>query len=352
MNSASWERRVVLRVVGLGLWMGFAMVLGLALLAWLTPGEVDGAGVMRLRVYWFAFMGRTYVFHMGLAAGVIAAAAALARRIRLAGCAVGLAAALAGPGLWAQAPRGQPVHASGPVFRVMSCNLLVGHSHVEEVLAAVAKHDPDVILFQEYSPRTAEGLVRGLRERYPYRAEAMRDHAFGEAVFSKLAFVGEPEHFPHEPIREGARQGGVVGIQDPQIRVVVDWRGTEVVVQDVHTVPPMGGSYLAEQRKFIGWLAGWAKGETRPVVIAGDFNSTPESHNAADLRAAGLVEAHAAAGRGRGGTWPTDGPLAWFPPVRIDMIWASAGLRCVNSEVCERNASDHRPVVAEFVRER
>lgn len=343
--GATWSRG--LSVV---LWAGFAGVLGLWGLGLVVSGDLEGAGHSHLLVFWVAFMARTFGFHMGLGLGVLVVLAVAVRRRRLAGCAAVLGAVLAGPGV-VSGLRSLPTAPAGvPVLTVMSANLLVGHADEDALLAEIARHDPDLLIFQEYTPAKADVLVPRLKAKYPYRHEAMRQHAFGGAVFSKLPFVGEPEDAPHAELRAGAglREGGVVGIQDPQIRVVVEFAGAPVVVQNIHDAPPMGGSYLAEQRRFIGWLARWAAAEPRAVLIAGDFNSTPESVNAADLRAAGLTEAHTAAGVGRGGTWPTDGPLSWFPRVRIDQVW-TRGLRCVSSVVGEPNASDHRPVVARFV---
>lgn len=346
---SAWSRGLALL-----LWAGFAGVLGLWLVGLVVSGELEGAGRMHLLAFWVAFMARTFGFHMGLGLGLMVVLAAVVRRRRLAGCAAVLGAVLAGPGV-VSGFRSSPaipggVGAGAPVLTVMSANLLVGHADEDALLAEIARHDPDLLIFQEYTPAKADVLVRALAARYPHRHEAMRGHAFGGAVFSRLPFVGEPEDAPHAELRAdaGLREGGVVGIQDPQIRVVVEFAGAPVVVQNIHDAPPIGGSYLAEQRRFIGWLARWAAAEPRAVLIAGDFNSTPESVNAADLRAAGLTEAHAAAGVGRGGTWPTDGPLSWVPRVRIDQVWAR-GLRCVSSVVGEPNASDHRPVVAKYV---
>lgn len=351
MNGAPSVRRLGSRGLALILWSGVAGTFALWLLGRLVSGDLEGAGHAHLLAFWVAFMARTFGFHMGLGLGVVVLLAAVLRRWRLAGAAAVLGAVLAGPGAWSGL-RSPPAIPAGPVLTVMSANLLVGHAEEGALLAEIARHDPDLLIFQEYTPEKAAVLVPALAVRYPHRHEAMRGHAFGGAVFSKLPFVGEPEEAPHAELRAelGAalRRGGVVGIQDPQIRVVIEFAGAPVVVQNVHDAPPMGGSYLAEQRRFIGWLARWAAGEPRAVLIAGDFNSTPESVNAADLRAAGLTEAHAAAGVGRGGSWPTEGLLSWLPRVRIDQVWTK-GLRCVSSAVGAPNASDHRPVVAKFV---
>jgi endonuclease/exonuclease/phosphatase (EEP) superfamily protein YafD len=301
-------------------------------------------------LFWFAFMGRTFSPHLGLLLLAFVLIAALFRRRRIALASFALAGVLLFP--WAASfLRAAPSRSGAPTLIVMSANLLRGSVGEESLLAEIRRTNPDVILFQEYTPDKAAALRPVLGPLYPHYDEAMRDHAFGQAIFSRFAFVSPADHAPHAALREslaGAlRLGGVVGIQDPQIRVAIDFHGTPVVLHNIHMPPPMGGSYLAEQRRMTAWLCDSAAAETRPLILAGDFNSTPESLNAADLRAAGLFEASDTA-KGRSTTWPTEGPLSWIPGVRIDHQWHNVGLVCVRSEVCADNPSDHRPIVATY----
>ncbi len=314
------------------------------------PGDLDHAGPVTRILFWFAFMGRTFSVHLGLLLLALVLTAAILRRRRVALASFALAAVLLFP--WGLSYfRSPPVRTGIPTLIVMSANLLRGSVGEESLLAEIRRTNPDVILFQEYTPDKAAALVPVLGPLYPHYDEAMRDHAFGQAIYSKFAFVAPPDHAPHAPLRESLagdlRLGGVVGIQDPQIRVAIDFHGTPVVLHNIHTPPPMGGSYLAEQRRMTAWLCESVGAETRPMILAGDFNCTIESLNAADLRAAGLAEASDIA-RGRSTTWPTEGPLSWIPGVRIDHQWHNAGLVCVHSEVCAKNASDHRPIVATY----
>ncbi len=78
-----------------------------------------------------------------------------------------------------------------------------------------------------------------------------------------------------------------------------------------------------------------------PLLVAGDFNSTPHSWVYRHI-AQGLQDTFATAGRGMGFTYP-----APFPLVRIDYILASRHWDVVAAHVPEAYArSDHRPVVA------
>jgi endonuclease/exonuclease/phosphatase family metal-dependent hydrolase len=83
----------------------------------------------------------------------------------------------------------------------------------------------------------------------------------------------------------------------------------------------------------------------KPVVLCGDFNATPNSRVYQRLRKT-FEDTWAHAGQGEGFTAP-----AGVPVNRIDYLWFLKGphLKPVKVWVPESSASDHRPVVAEFV---
>lgn len=88
-----------------------------------------------------------------------------------------------------------------------------------------------------------------------------------------------------------------------------------------------------------GVLAFWRQ---RPrTLVAGDFNETPGGPAIERLRAGGLTDLAAAAGKGGEPTFP-----ALRPSRRIDYIWASPDVLAVSAEVPAVTASDHRPVLA------
>lgn len=123
---------------------------------------------------------------------------------------------------------------------------------------------------------------------------------------------------------------------------MIEVRGTQIVLQNVHYAPPIHSSYLLEQRIMTQWLCDWLARETRPVIVAGDFNSTQSSVNLADLRRAGLVDSRSFA-RGWTGTWPASG-LASALPVAIDHV-LTRGLLCESSTPGSDIASDHLPLL-------
>ena len=80
-----------------------------------------------------------------------------------------------------------------------------------------------------------------------------------------------------------------------------------------------------------------------PLIVTGDFNSTPYNWAYHHL-ARGMHDAFTAAGRGLGYTYPAGGPL-----VRIDYVLASNHWEVVEAWVPDATTlSDHRPVLADL----
>jgi len=339
-------RRKSARLLGLAA-IGIIIVsAGVLALAYATPEWLAHSRGVERRLFMFAFFVRTFEMHIGLVLLGPFVALLVLRRWTIAAIAFALVAWTLGSLAisilrQSNAPVGQPL-------RVMTANLLVGHAEVDALVTQVRQFSPDVIFFQEYTPAKAAKLEASLGSTYPFRVEGMRDHAFGEAIYSKIAFVSEPELYPHEGIRaQGSlvgRAGGDVGIWDPQIRAVIEFGGSEIVLQNVHYAPPIHTSYLLEQRIMTRWLCDWLSHESRPVIIAGDFNCTQTSVNFDDLCRAGLIDSRAAASRGWAGTWPAAG-LPSVLPVAIDHVLVR-GLQCEFSQPGANIASDHLPLLA------
>ena len=324
-----------------------AFALGVAV--WLAFGALwrhDPADASRLGG-WLAFASlcsQTFAFHAGvfvLLAGVVALTAR-ARRAAV------LLALLLVPTLGARAVTHVPPDPGapdGPGLTVFSANLLYGRADEANLLAQIEAADPDLILFQEYTPLSAS-YERRLRDRYPHRVVLAREDAFGQAVFSRVPFTREPEVWRGPP-------GSVI----PLIACEVVSDAGRVAVWNVHTLPPIGWRNTVAQRAMVAWIAGRAdatmSGPDAPdgLIVAGDFNAPYATNHLRELRAAGLREAHRDAGLGPGATWPR---LWWkrhFPGIRLDHAMHAGSLRAAHASVGADFGSDHRPVIARFVRE-
>lgn len=80
-----------------------------------------------------------------------------------------------------------------------------------------------------------------------------------------------------------------------------------------------------------------------PVILVGDFNTSPGTPELAPLLAT-FTDCWAAVGEGPGLTCP-----ALQPEARIDFVLAGAGVVPVSAVVPDTDASDHRPVVVDLL---
>jgi len=221
----------------------------------------------------------------------------------------------------------------------MSVNLLMANRNHTPIISEIQAAEPDILLLQEYTCHWHEALQKAIGADYPYTIYVCQEDSFGTAVYSRSPFVGQPHHsLP-------------LGSTDvPQIRTVIDIAGQKIAVYNVHLLPPRRLDYIIEQR--IQWadlLALLAK-ETLPTIVGGDFNFTQRCPQAAAISRIGFTDAHTAAGRGRGATWPVNGPLRYVPGLRLDHIYLGRGFIPVTCRTGEGKGSDHRPVIVEVVR--
>ena len=80
--------------------------------------------------------------------------------------------------------------------------------------------------------------------------------------------------------------------------------------------------------------------ESRPTIVAGDFNTPPESVHFGALRRAGFNHAFERHGSGYAATWPVPAPV-----LHLDHVWLSPGFDVGEAWHGWTVHSDHRPVL-------
>jgi endonuclease/exonuclease/phosphatase (EEP) superfamily protein YafD len=81
----------------------------------------------------------------------------------------------------------------------------------------------------------------------------------------------------------------------------------------------------------------------KPLIITGDFNSTPDSAAMATIyKHSDLVDSWQAVSKGDGFTFNSSTPTK-----RIDYVLAR-GINAVQATVIDTQASDHRPLLVQF----
>lgn len=239
-------------------------------------------------------------------AGVSVALLLRGGRRRLA-AAVGLVLIVA---VGVQAPRffGSGRHAGhGVAVRVVTANLQEGSAD-PQALSEVARSDADLLIVQELTPECAAGLEQ-LAADFPHRAVDARPGAGGVGIWSRYPLTGS--------LRLPGYELGVLSA-----RVRTPGAAEDTVVLAAHLVGPWPQPIDGWRREIaalpdtLRLMARTAGGGA--VIVAGDFNATPDMLPFRRLTDDGYRDAAREAGAGLNPTYPAD---SWSPPlIAIDHI--------------------------------
>ena len=215
--------------------------------------------------------------------------------------------------------------------------------------AEVERHRPDVVVMQDSS-----ALMRG---RDPERPGPM----FGLPEVKREAQYVIASRWP----LVGCTTARADSAEAPLAfaRCTVDRPGGAFEIVDVHLESPRTGLVAARHEGFDGidlWqsnhagrvaqaraLAAVLRTSARPLVVGGDLNAPDASATIQALLAIGLRDAFATAGRGWGHTYGHR-MRPRFSFLRIDHVLVSDDVEVVRAFSGGKEASDHRPVIADL----
>ncbi len=236
-----------------------------------------------------------------------------------------------------------------PRLRVMTWNVFVGGVSPEALRAAVALHDPDVVLLQELIWDEIDGDPE-LAARYPHQLLRPEQTAPSLAILSRYPIVASG--VPALP-----------GDEWDMERIMwarLDLGGRTVTLVNAHPIPPRTfeagcsplrcyntgarDAQIAEMRAFVEELG--RAGD--PLILAGDMNVTEREEAYFDL-ARGLRDAHLVAGAGFGASWRPEELGLPMGLLRIDYIFAGWGAEPLGLRTdCTPRGSDHCLLVGEL----
>lgn len=160
-------------------------------------------------------------------------------------------------------------------------------------------------------------------DRAPPAAGAPR-RQYGNAILSAYPVLSWRNTLLPRPA--GTEQRGL-------LEAVVEVDGGPLTVFTTH----LQNDSSPARREQAGEIARIVRGTAGPAVLTGDLNARPEAPEVRTLTAV-LVDAWAAAGRGRGDTFS-----ALFPRARVDYVLSTPDLVAQRPAVVRAWASDHRP---------
>jgi len=233
----------------------------------------------------------------------------------------------------------RPAAPASDTVTVMTHNLFGLHYEMAQVTAAIKGENPDIIVLQEYFGEQATGLHPELLADYPF---------FVRCRGGKRANLGLYSRFPFQQEQDGAC---------PNNAYVTERTGH--ILAQFHT--PGGKAFklltthmdwpfpVDRQREQLAALSSVLAGIDGPLIVAGDFNSTPWSYALRDFVASnGLV---------RETVNLVTYPLRFFylgawrdtiPFLPLDHVMTRGGIVVHELHAGQPTASDHLPVVFTF----
>jgi endonuclease/exonuclease/phosphatase family metal-dependent hydrolase len=213
-----------------------------------------------------------------------------------------------------------------------------GKIDLERIAKLITDNRVDVVALQEVDRNTERTgrrdmpteLARLTNMRVAFGANiSLEGGEYGNAVLSKLPFrVVTNHHLPKV----------VPGEQRGMLEVIVKsplGRFTFCATHLDHRRPE------ADRLASVAYIQQALRGKRR-VILAGDFNATPQSETYRRLSST-FADAWQLAGEGEGFTIPSQKPNA-----RIDYIWIGAA-KPRSAVVLSSPASDHLPLLVEFM---
>ena len=200
----------------------------------------------------------------------------------------------------------------------------------------LARTSADVITVSELTPDWVQRFyANGMRDVFPYSVLAPLPGAGGYGLWSRhpLEVIA--------PLKGGNMVAARVDIADIQV---------DPIVASVHIMNPL--TYYG--RAFDRWRAGISAAKDRmeslaeevgdgAVIVAGDFNSTPDMRQFRQLLSNGYRDAVAQTGSGVEPTYPA---YPWMPPlITIDHVLTRNASVC-SIRTISLQTTDHRALLA------
>jgi len=221
-----------------------------------------------------------------------------------------------------------PLQSGFAPLRLITVNVSFLQFSAKRFHEIVRTADADIVVVQEFTPHAAEVLAE-LDNVYPHSLKFPADGPYGIALWSRFEFESAvPFALARRPALE-ARIRGPSGV---------------FTIIGVHLDAPTSMRRAAARNEELKQLALRSAATEGPLVVAGDFNTTPYSPYFADwLAASGLTDSRR--GRTLSISWPSMLPMFGIP---IDHVAVSHDFRILAHRRLPSFDSDHFGVVVDI----
>ena len=222
-----------------------------------------------------------------------------------------------------------PAHAVNVV--AMTSNLKLGEADPASLVAAVRRHDVDVLMLEELTPEEQQRLESaGLDDVLPYHVADPRPGAMGTGLWSRYPLTDEVKRtdFSWAFVTAEVR---IPGAAKP------------VSLAALHMPGPYPNSALWHHDiAYLPSVLPTLGGGSGSVVVGGDFNATPDLHQFRELLTHGYADGADQAGAGMTRTYPSNSSLP--PMIAIDHVLTRQAV-ATSADTVKIAGTDHRALV-------
>jgi endonuclease/exonuclease/phosphatase (EEP) superfamily protein YafD len=290
-------------------------------------------GALAARLWWALDLFSHFRLQYLIAAGTLCALALAVRAYPVAAvlAVVALMHGWAIRDLWLGA--GAAAAPGGVPLRIVSANVWAANATPGAIPALVRNSDADLVVLVDAKRRRWGKALSEIAALYPYRApQALREGA-PVILFSRFPIVREKVVRPPRG-------------QRPYLLVELAVDGQPLMVVGVHPSSPSPGrpGHSRQRNHELDHIAAMVGDADQPMIVAGDFNTTPWSPHFQDLITAGGLR-NASDGHGYIATWPE-----WFWPalIPIDHVLLKGRLAVTTIRRGPAIGSDHYPLLADL----
>ncbi len=232
-----------------------------------------------------------------------------------------------------------PVAEGAQTYRLMTFNVFGRNERPEDLAAYVTSVSPDIVALQEYNQHMRRAIHPLLSEVYPH---------FQFCAGGERAFVGLYAKLPFEPLDEDACSSSIMS-PDRTARIIVKFDvpdGPDFTLATTHNDWPAPITRQAEQ--FAALRTALSTVEA-PLIVVGDFNSTPWSYALRNFVSDATLTRHTR-------NLPTF-PRLWYywrgwqemiAFLPLDHVMTRGGVAIHDIERGEPMGSDHAPLIVTF----
>lgn len=227
--------------------------------------------------------------------------------------------------------------AAGVPLRIVSANVLGSNPTPDKVLSFVRMAAADVVVLVEVGSERWDAVLDEMTQHYPFQAPGEERQRDPVRLFSR---------YPLLDFRVVEPEGGRRPYLEAEIAVALGQGVDPVRVVGVHPPSPSPTDATDSRRRNLqlDHIAETVENKESPLIVAGDFNTSPWSPHFGDLLAATGLR-NAADGHGWIATWPS---WLWAARVPIDHVLIRGPLDAADVRRGPFIGSDHYPIIADL----